>query len=390
MKSMKAEFGEGDCACGCAGACACGGTGTGAARLAAAVAEAQQLAGAAAAQRARSIAAALDPTRIAFSNYAGAPADAVEAARIALQGILQAGQPNPFAAQIARQTAAQRQSGVSRPKATAPEGTAELGLLLSWAQRAGTSGLEFGLARRRDGASISGIFGPRGREPGVLRSYADCLSALRMQSARSRDHAAAELYVRGPLSEAHRLLLVDDVPDSAFAAFGSQLARAVLETSPGNYQAILLAPEPLDRSGRLDAQRALVQRFGGDFGSVSGDHWGRGPGSQNTKAKLGGARFVPRLVAAWDGNPVHQSWLAYEPLGGARLPRSSVVPRSAAAHVERRDDSASALDLRWAWAQRNRGVSRAEIEAELLQRAAARGKSNPADYARLTLSKVRI
>lgn len=84
--------------------------------------------------------------------------------------------------------------------------------------------------------------------------------------------------------EAHPLLLVDDVSLENLQKLPG--ACAVIETSPDNFQATLIAPRHLTMQERKYAQFALIQLVDGDPGANSCNQLRRFPGSLNNKPGL--------------------------------------------------------------------------------------------------------
>jgi hypothetical protein len=91
------------------------------------------------------------------------------------------------------------------------------------------------------------------------------------------------IYVRP--AGAHGLSLVDDLKADTFVrmkADGFEPA-AVVETSPGNFQAWLKHGEVLDEAASTRAAKLLAERYGGDPGSADWRHFGRLAGFTNPK-----------------------------------------------------------------------------------------------------------
>src|SRR5271157_5893955 len=115
---------------------------------------------------------------------------------------------------------------------------------------------------------------------GLMRS----IPWLRLQNSQGRN-----IYVR-PRGE-HNLSLVDDLRREAV----EQMKRtgfqptAIIETSPGNYQAWLKHPERLPKDLGTAAARALAREFGGDLGAADWRHFGRLTGFTNRKPSRRGA-----------------------------------------------------------------------------------------------------
>lgn len=123
---------------------------------------------------------------------------------------------------------------------------------------------------------------------------------LRYQNYQGRD-----IYIR-PKGE-HDLSMVDDLTRDSVLRMKKEgfSPVAVVETSPGKYQAWLRHPERLGKEMSTAAARALAQRFGGDRGAADWRHFGRLSGFTNRKAKhlditTGLYPFV-RLVETDDG-----------------------------------------------------------------------------------------
>ncbi len=119
---------------------------------------------------------------------------------------------------------------------------------------------------------------------------------LRMQNADGRN-----IYVR-PKGE-HDLSLVDDLTADAVRRMKMTgfTPAAVIETSPGNFQAWLKHPRQLPRELSTMAARKLAEEFGGDRGAADWRHFGRLAGFTNRKPKyMSGAGLFPfvRLIDA--------------------------------------------------------------------------------------------
>jgi hypothetical protein len=103
---------------------------------------------------------------------------------------------------------------------------------------------------------------------------------LRLQNLQGRN-----IYIR-PKGE-HDLSLVDDLKPESIAQMKAQgfQPAAVVETSPGNFQAWLKHPAPLPREVSTAVARELASQFGGDLGAADWRHFGRLAGFTNRKPK---------------------------------------------------------------------------------------------------------
>jgi hypothetical protein len=164
-----------------------------------------------------------------------------------------------------------------------------------------------------------GLFKPESAEPGsgppmlprtwdvagLMRS----IPWLRLQNSQGRN-----IYVR-PQGE-HNLSLVDDLSRDTVERMkrtGFQPA-AIIETSPGNYQAWLKHPERLPKDLGTAAARALARDFGGDLGAADWRHFGRLGGFTNRKPSRRGADglypFVRVIEATGSTYPAAERFVA--------------------------------------------------------------------------------
>jgi hypothetical protein len=94
------------------------------------------------------------------------------------------------------------------------------------------------------------------------------------------------------LSSQHPLILVDDLSLESVSNF--LYACAILETSPSNFQATLIAPRPLSRTEFMLVEEALIADHCGDLGAKGPQQLRRFPGSINNKPALT-TPFVTRV-----------------------------------------------------------------------------------------------
>src|SRR5215831_7100380 len=100
---------------------------------------------------------------------------------------------------------------------------------------------------------------------------------------RHQNRDGRNIYIR-PRGE-HSLSLVDDLSRDAVTAMkrAGFSPAAVIETSPGNFQAWLKHPDQLSKELGTAAARKLAERFGGDPGAADWRHFGRLSGFTNRK-----------------------------------------------------------------------------------------------------------
>jgi hypothetical protein len=163
-----------------------------------------------------------------------------------------------------------------------------------------------------------GLFKPdaQGREPVMLPRVWDRGSLLRSIGwLRYENREGRNIYVR-PKGE-HNLSLVDDLSAGSIAEMTRSgfAPAAVVETSPGNFQAWLKHPEPLTKELGTAAARALAEKFGGDLGAADWRHFGRMAGFANRKnryrdATTGLYPFVKLVEATGETYPAAAQFLS--------------------------------------------------------------------------------
>ena len=133
-----------------------------------------------------------------------------------------------------------------------------------------------------------GLFKPDavGNEAVMLPRVWDAETLLRsVPWLRHQNRDGRNIYIR-PRGE-HNLSLVDDLSrDGVLAMKQAGFApAAIIETSPGNFQAWVKHPEQLTKELGTAAARRLAERFGGDPGAADWRHFGRLGGFTNRKRK---------------------------------------------------------------------------------------------------------
>lgn len=162
-----------------------------------------------------------------------------------------------------------------------------------------------GQFRNQDGARgglVGAMFGScfaHHHEKIVLgaRNFHDRLSS----EGRPFDMIARE----SPARAGARVLLVDDLNVNQLDDLSRwwQGAWCAIETSPFNFQSLLISPRTLQKNEVHQAQKSLAQKFGGDANSTKAGQFHRLPGSLNNKsaALVNGLPFCTRLTQIVDG-----------------------------------------------------------------------------------------
>jgi hypothetical protein len=196
------------------------------------------------------------------------------------------------------------------------------------------------------------------------------------------------IYVRP--SGLHRLSLVDDLKTAALARMKAEgfEPAAVVETSPGNFQAWLQHGQVLDEATSTRVAKELAVRFGGDLGSADWRHFGRLAGFTNPKperrlesglqpfARLVETRgqaysraeaFIVEVRAAMATDAVRET---SGDGGGAGRGAAELQPLRALAEFQRDPHYGGDLhraDMAWARHAAGMGLSASEIRAEIMQ-----------------------
>jgi hypothetical protein len=196
------------------------------------------------------------------------------------------------------------------------------------------------------------------------------------------------IYVRP--AGAHGLSLVDDLKAAAIARMKADgfAPAAVVETSPGNFQAWLKHGEVLDEAASTRAAKLLAERYGGDPGSADWRHFGRLAGFTNPKPNrrlASGLQPFARLLEA-NGQVYRQASLfiaevraalasegatvgsGEEGRAGEGAPKRPPVKPLAEFHSDARyDGDLHRADLAWARHAAAMGLSASEIRATIME-----------------------
>lgn len=222
-------------------------------------------------------------------------------------------------------------------------------------------------------------------------------------SARSAAKWRTEATFNIPL-EHHPLLLVDDVSLEALCKLPA--ACAVIETSPGNFQATVMAPRRLTMQERMFAQFALIKLVDGDPGANSSNQLRRFPGSLNNKpamkkvfiskvhhlsvdhtipvelldhliangksqAKISAAKNLLGQTAAAAPDQAAHAHDLYQQAGPMTVPMDTPLT-GRKGHT---DQSQSGIDFRYACVELRRGTSESSVVSAIATRAGQRKKN---------------
>jgi len=196
------------------------------------------------------------------------------------------------------------------------------------------------------------------------------------------------IYVRP--AGAHGISLVDDLKADALARMkveGFEPA-AVVETSPGNFQAWLKHGVTLDETASTRAAKLLAGRYGGDLGSADWRHFGRLAGFTNPKpsrqlasglqpfARLLEASgqvyrqapvFIAEVRAALTGETVTVGGGAEDRVGQGAPDRPPLKPLAEFHSDARYAGDLHRADLAWARHAAAMGLSASEIRAAIME-----------------------
>lgn len=212
-----------------------------------------------------------------------------------------------------------------------------------------------------------------------------------MKQARLRETDEDNKYVgeslyAGPL-DGSAIILLDDL--KAEIPVIENCPCAVLETSRGNYQHLYACDRGLTHAERHALQKALSTKYAGDVGATGGQQLHRWPGSVNLK--YGKYRFKTRLVKLSSlGTPIStKGWLLESQVVSTARVSAGAIGSMGRREERGLDHTPSGLDCRRAMSLLAKGHGPAEVHAELVESAAARGKFDPEGYASRTMTAAR-
>lgn len=275
-------------------------------------------------------------------------------------------------------------------------------------------------AVRRQAAAMAsdvfeiGLFKPDvvGDEPVMLPRVWDTETLLRsVPWLRHQNRDGRNIYIR-PRGE-HNLSLVDDLTRDAVVVMKQAgfCPAAIIETSPGNFQAWVKHPEPLSKELGTAAARKLAERFGGDPGAADWRHFGRLGGFTNRKRKYcdpqtglhpfvklveaGGTvyreaeRFLAdvRSSVEWERQEREHQRRAIQPSQMARATELKSIDSFRA--DSRYGGDGTRIDLAYAIYAASHGATEAEIGAAIRSRDLSHkgGEARQADYVERTIKK---
>lgn len=259
-----------------------------------------------------------------------------------------------------------------------------------------------------------GLFKPdaAGNEPVMLPRVWDAETLLRSVAwLRHQNRDGRNIYIR-PRGE-HSLSLVDDLSRDAVTAMkrAGFAPAAVVETSPGNFQAWVKHSEQLSKELGTAAAKKLAERFGGDPGAADWRHFGRLAGFTNRKrayrdAETGLHPFVKLIEAPGTVYTETERFLSEVRAGveaerQAREQQRRVLQPYAAGHSTelKSIDSFRAdpkyggdgtrIDMAYAIYAASHGAGEVQIEAAIRSRDLSHkgGERRQADYVERTIQK---
>lgn len=219
--------------------------------------------------------------------------------------------------------------------------------------------------------------------------------------ARGRNADGEDVWFRPARGCAWPIVMLDDLQEGLVMRVARKYSSMVVETSRDNFQIWIVTAMLLSEAQRLAVQRHLRALVGGDAGSMSGEHFGRAPGTRNPKP--GREDFMVRVLHAGGGQKFDPSpYLTAAPTPVVPAPRRGrgrvlTPPPGTTRPPPREDESAKEFRfvvaiLRQAQrARRDMAAAMSSLERNLTARALMRGKrateQAAREYAHRTVTK---
>ena len=224
------------------------------------------------------------------------------------------------------------------------------------------------------------------RPPGTMLWQANLdLDDLPLAWARAENAHGADIYIRPARGLDWPMVFLDDVVlEVAREVAGDHGGLAIQTSQAGGCHLWLPCARPLDETERHRVQRGLAEQYGGDLGSVSGEHLGRLAGFKNWKR--GGCWvnvvFHPQMMEK--GTPI-----AVPPEFEPRSPTSQSLPRAAASTGRPLGGDSSPSGMDWGWVCRmlETGHQSDDVYSALVERARDRRGEDVERYAKRTVER---
>lgn len=214
------------------------------------------------------------------------------------------------------------------------------------------------------------------------------------------------IYISGAVSLPQSWLLLDDLCIELCQQIAGKRTNMVIQTSPHSHHLWLATSRPVSVTERKICQQVLQQKYGGDAGSISGDHFGRLCGFKNIKrncwvnfvsASISDRRAdVDKLLilATEMGLPISSPGVcdSSSPQAGVSSSPQGVLPQAGSPSHSHNVSSSLSPSVRdesraefgWACGWLTKKLSTEEGIYRLTQRAADRHKPKPEQYAQRT------
>lgn len=247
--------------------------------------------------------------------------------------------------------------------------------LINWFDHIGVRNIEF-QALKRDKINGRGISG----------------RSINIGDAYALNKEGDDIFIRPVRGINHPIIMLDDLDDTQIQRISSQWQSAVVETSSKNYQIWIVTSRAISESERKNVQKMLITTFGGDLGSVSGEHWGRSPGFINRK--LDRNNFVSILVsAAKNGKLLHVDSvldqchvLDEKNVSKNVIGRSKVINKLPTFVSKSKSDDDSANEFGWCVGALRSGMPPTLVESILTDKCTERRGADALRYAKRTVT----
>ncbi len=215
---------------------------------------------------------------------------------------------------------------------------------------------------------------------------------INLSDAKALNSAGEDIFIRPSRGVNQPIIMLDDLNKNQIQRISSIWKSAVVETSSENHQIWIATNRRITESERKNVQRMLITTYGGDIGSVSGEHWGRAPGFINRKLERN--NYLAKLISAdRTGKLLHvDSVLEQLAVLDMKSKLNHIDKKSEFNHKHftnisnNKSDDESSNEFGWCCGALRSGMSLVDVESLLIERSSERRGADAVRYAQRTIA----